>query len=145
MGGTTRGGTAEPTSRDQNIRQERDRERGMLKKVTERRKSLTRKRRWRGKAEQRHLRQSETRNRARARGQEITVATHNVRTMALDGTQKVGRAVDVLSVYDRLGCDVIDLEETRCSGHSAFTQAVPLVYAVASAVARMVGRKGKKG
>ena len=38
------------------------------------------------------------------RGREITVATHNVRTMAVDGKHGVGRALDNLSVYDRLGC-----------------------------------------
>ena len=48
------------------------------------------------------------------------MATHSVRTMAVDGTHGVGRALDVLSVYDRLGCDVIGLQETRRSGHSAF-------------------------
>ena len=147
-----RGGTAEPTSRDQHIRQKRDREKWMLKKVTERRKPLTRKRRRRGRADRRHLRQSETRNRARARGQEIIVATHNVRTMAMDGTHKVGRVVDVLSVYDRLGCDVIDLEERTCSLHPGCLLGVlyctvlycTVLYAVVSAVARvMVGRKGK--
>ena len=37
------------------------------------------------------------------RGREITVATHNVRTMAVDGKHGVGRALDNLSVYDRLG------------------------------------------
>ena len=41
--------------------------------------------------------------------------------MAVDGTHGVGRALDVLSVYDRLGCDIIGLQETRPSGHSAFS------------------------
>ena len=31
-------------------------------------------------------------------------------------------------MYDRLGCDVIGLQETRRSGHSAFSQAGYLVY-----------------
>ena len=52
---------------------------------------------------------------------------HNVRTMAVDGTHGVGRALDVFSLYDRLGCDVIGLQETRRSGHSAFSQAGYLV------------------
>ena len=72
-------------------------------------KILARKRRRRGRAERRRLQQSKRRNRARARGREIAVATHNVRTMAVDGTHGVGRALDVLSVYDRLGCDIIGL------------------------------------
>ena len=105
-----------------------NRERGKMKKVTERRKLLAHKRRRRGRAELRLLRQSKTRNRARARGREITVATHNVQTMAVDGTHGVRRALDVLSVYDRLGCDVIGLQETRRGGHSAFSQAGYLVY-----------------
>ena len=76
-----------------------DRESEILYKVTER-KFLARKRRRRGRAKRRLLRQSETRNRARARRREITVATHNVRTVAVDETHGVGRALDVLSVYD---------------------------------------------
>ena len=47
--------------------------------------------------------------------------------MAVNGKHGVGRALDVLSVYDRLGCDVIGLQETRRSGHSAFSQAGYLV------------------
>ncbi|CAN0373569.1 unnamed protein product, partial [Ascophyllum nodosum] len=62
------------------------------------------------------------------RGREIAVATHNVRTMAVDGTHGVGRALDVLSVYDRLGYDVVGLQETRRSGQPAFSQAGYLVY-----------------
>ena len=76
----------------------RNGEREMKEEVTDRRKFLARRRRWRGRAEQRLLRQRERRNRARARGREITVATHNVRTMAVDGKHGVGRALDVLSV-----------------------------------------------
>ena len=59
-----------------------DRERGIREKVINKRKFLARKRRRQGRAERRLLRQSERRNRARARGREITVAMHNVRTMA---------------------------------------------------------------
>ena len=62
-----------------------DREREMKEEVTDRRKFLARKRRRRGRAERRLLRQHERRNRARARGRKITAATHNVRTMAVDG------------------------------------------------------------
>ena len=121
-----------------------DRERGIRNKINKRRKFLARKRRRRGRTERSLLRQSETRNRARARRRGITVATHNVRAMAVDGTHGVGRALDVSSVYGRLGC-VIGLKETRRSGRSAFTQAGYLLYCTAavSAVARMVGRKGE--
>ena len=53
----------------------------------------------------------------------------------------VGRALDVLSVYDRLGCDVIGLQETRRSGHSA--RLATWCTAAVSVVTKMVGRKGK--
>ena len=122
-----------------------DRERKMREEVTNRRKLLARKRRQRGKAEQCLLRQRERRNRARARGREITVATHNVRTMAVDGKHGVGRALDVLSVYDRLGCDVIALQETRRSGHSAFSQAGYLVYCTGECGDENGGKKGQGG
>ena len=120
-----------------------DRERGKVKKVTERRKLLARKRRRRVRAERRRLRQSKRRNRARARGRENAVATHHVRTMAVDGTHGVGRALDVLSVYDRLGCDVIGLQETRRSGHSAFNQAGYLVYCSGECDGENDGKKGQ--
>ena len=48
--------------------------------------------------------------------------------MAVDGAHGVGRALDGLSVYDRLGCDVVGLQETRRSGHSAFSQAGYFLY-----------------
>ena len=106
---------------------------------------MARKRRRRGRAERCLLRQSKASNRARARGREITVATHNVRTMAVDGTHGVGRALDVLSVYDRLGCDVIGLRKTRCSGHSAFSQAGYLVYCSGECGGENGGRKWQGG
>ena len=122
-----------------------DSERGKMEKVAERRKSLARKRRRRGRAERRRLRQSKRRNRARARGREVAVATHNVRTMAVDGTHGVGRALDVLSVYDRLGCDVIGLQETHRSEHSAFSQAGHLVYCSGECGGENGGKKGQGG
>ena len=120
-----------------------DRERGKIGKVEERKKKLARKRRRRGRAERRRLRQSKRRNRARARGREIEVATHNVRTMVVDGTHGVGRALDVLSVYHRLGCDVIGLQETRRSGQSAFSQASYLVYCSVECGGENGGKKGQ--
>ena len=122
-----------------------DREKRKIEKVTERRKHWARKRRRRGRAKRCLVRQSKRRDRARARGREITVATHNVRTMAVDGTHGVGRALDVLSVYDRLGCEVIGLQETRRSGHSAFSQAGYLVYCSGERGGENGGKKGKGG
>ena len=122
-----------------------DREKEMKEEVANRRKFLARKRRWRGRAEWRLLRQRERRNRARARGREITVATHTIRTMAEDGKHGVGRALDVLSVYDRLGCEVIGLQETRRSGQSAFSQASYLVYCSGECGDENGGKKGQGG
>ena len=122
-----------------------DKEREMREKVTNRRKFLARKRGRRGRAERCLLRQRERRNRARARGREITVATHNVRTMAMDGKHGVGQALDVLSVYDRLGCDVIGLQETRRSGYSAFSQAGYLVYCSGESGDENGRKKGQGG
>ena len=115
----------------------------MREEVTNRRKVLARKRRRRGRAERRLLRQRERRNRARARGREIIVATHNVRTMVVDGTHGVGRALDVLSVCDRLRCDVIGLQDTRRSGHSAFSQDGYLVYCSGECGDENGGKKGQ--
>ena len=122
-----------------------DNEREMKEEVTDRRKFLARKRRRRGRAELRLLRQRVRRNRARARGRGITVATHNVRTMAVDGKHGVGRALDVLSAYDRLGYDVIGLQETRRSGHTVFSQAGYLVYCSGECGDENGGKKGQGG
>ena len=86
-----------------------DREREMREEVENRRKFLARKRKRRGRAERHLLRQRERRNQARGRGREITVAPHNVRTMAVDGKHRLGWVLHVLSVYDWLGCDVIGI------------------------------------
>ena len=122
-----------------------DSEREMREEVKNRRKALARKRRRRGRAERRPLRQRERRNRARARGREIIVATHNVRTMAVDGKHGAGRALDVMSVHDRLGCDVVGLEETRRSGYSAFSQAGYFVYCSGECGDKNGGKKGQDG
>ena len=106
---------------------------------------MARKRRRRGRAEPRLLRQSITSNRAHARGREITVATHNVWTIAVDGTHGVGRALDVLSVYNRLGCNVIGLQGTRRSGHSAFIQAGYSVHCSGECGGENGGKKGQGG
>ena len=123
----------------------RDRKREMGEVVTNRRKVFARKRRRQGRAEWHLLRQRERRNRARVRGREITVAMHNVRTISADGKHGVGRALDVLSVYDRLWCDVIGLQETRRSGHSAFSQAGYLVYCSGEYDDENGGKKGEGG
>ena len=64
--------------------------------------------------------------------------------MAADGKHGVGRALDVLSVYDRLGCDILGLQETR-RGHSAFSQAGYLVYRSGECGDENGGKKGQAG
>ena len=63
--------------------------------------------------------------------------------MAVDGKHGIGRALEVLSVYDRLGCDVIGLQETRRSGHSAFNQVGYLVYCSRECGDENSGKKGQ--
>ena len=145
MVGATRGGRLNPGRETKIKGKNGDLEKEMKQKDANKRKVLARKRRRRGRAERRLLRQSERRNRARARGREIIVATHNVRTMAVDGTHGVGRALDVLSVYDRQGCDAIGPRDTRHSGHSAFSQAGYLVYCSGESGDENGGKKGQGG
>ena len=41
----------------------------------------------------------------------------------MDRKHGVGRAVEVLDVYQEMGCDIIGLQEMRRSGQSALLQA----------------------
>ena len=70
---------------------------------------------------------------------------HNIRTMAVDETHGIGQALDVLSDYDRVGCDGIGLQETRRNRHSAFTQAGYLVYYSGECCGESNGKKGQDG
>ena len=63
----------------------------------------------------------------------------------MDGTDGFGQALDVLSVYDRLGCDIIGLQETRRSGQSAFSQTGYLVYCSGECGGENGGKKGQDG
>ena len=107
MGGATRGGTAEPTSRDQNKRREREQGNGSETKSHKQEENLG--------AQTEAARQSRAAPRATERKEESstcawtgdTVATHNVRTMVVDGTHGVGRALNDLSVYDRMNYVVV--------------------------------------
>ena len=120
-----------------------DREKEMRKEVTNRRKFLARKRRRRGRAERCLLRQCEARNRARARGREITVATHNVRTMAVYRKHGVGRALDVLSVYVGWGVTSSVYRRPAAVDIQPSARLATWCTAAMSAVTKMVGRKGK--
>ena len=63
----------------------------------------------------------------------------------MDETHGVGRAVDVLNMYDRLGCDVIGLQGTRRSGYSAFTRAGYSVYCSGECSGENGGKKRQGG
>ena len=63
--------------------------------------------------------------------------------MAVHGTHGVGRTLDVLSRYDRLGCDVLGLQETRRCGYSAFSQAGHLVYCSGECGGKNSWKKGQ--
>ena len=79
MGGATRGGTAEPMSRDRNTRQERGQGKGDERKSHKEEETLDpQTEAARQTKKQCLLRQSGTRNRAHVRRREITVASHNV-------------------------------------------------------------------
>ena len=100
----------------------------MLKKQSkkERKKVFARKKRGRGRAGRRAARREASNDRNRDRRRELVIATHNVRTMAVDGKCGVDRAAEVLGVYEEMGCGIVGLQETyysRRSGHSAFLQA----------------------
>ena len=86
-------------------------------------KVLARKKRRRGRAGRRAARRQASNDRDRARRKELIIATHSVRTMAVDGKHCVGRAAEVPGVYQEMGCNIIGLQETRRSGQSALLQA----------------------
>ena len=65
--------------------------------------------------------------------------------LAMDGMHGVGRALDVLSVYDRLGCNVLFLRETHRSGYLAFSQTGYLVYCSGECGGENVGKKEQDG
>ena len=73
------------------------------------------------------------------------VRVGDVLTMAVDGTYEVGRAIDVLSVYGRLVCDIIGLQETRRSRYSDFILAGYLVYCSGECGGEGGGKKGQGG
>ena len=60
---------------------------------------LARKKRRRGRAGRRAARRQANNDRDRACRRELVIATHNVRTVAVDGKHGVGRVAEVLGVY----------------------------------------------
>ena len=118
-------------ARESNKSGERNKGQGKMlyfEKITKQKKLLARKKRRRGRTERRLAKKQAERNRARTRRQEVCIATHNVRTTAVDGKHGIGRAWEVLSALRKLGCDVIGIQETRRSGQSVFEEAGYTVY-----------------
>ena len=115
-------------------------------KKKKKKKKLARKKRRRGRAGGLAARRQASNDRDRARRRELVIATHNVRTMAVDGKHGVGRAAEVLDVYQEMGCDIIDPQETRPSGQSALLQAGHyVVYCSGESGGDGEGKKGQGG
>ena len=106
---------------------------------------ISRKKRRRGRTRRRAARRQASKDRDRARRRELVTATHNVRPMAVDGKHGVGRAVEVLDVYQEMGCDIIGLQETRRSGQSALLQAGCVVNCSGESGGDGEGKKGQGG
>ena len=65
--------------------------------------------------------------------------------MAVDAKHGVGRAAEVLDVYQEMGCDIIGLQKTRRSGQSALLQAGYVVYCSGESGGDGEGKKGQGG
>ena len=63
--------------------------------------------------------------------------------MTVDEKHGVGRAAEVLDVYQEMGCDIICLQETRRSGQSALFQAGYDVYCSGESGGDGQGKKGQ--
>ena len=64
--------------------------------------------------------------------------------MAADGKHGVGKATEVLGVYQEMICDMVGLQETRRSGQSAL-QARYVVYCGGESGGDRKGKKGQGG
>ena len=65
--------------------------------------------------------------------------------MAVEGKHGVGKAAEVLDVYQEMGCDIIALQETRRSGQSALLQPGYVVYCSGEFGGNGEGKKGQGG
>ena len=63
----------------------------------------------------------------------------------MDGKHGVGRAAEVLDVYQEMSCNIIGLQETRRSGQSALLQAGYVVYYSGGSGGDGEGKKGQDG
>ena len=114
-----------------------------VQKVIKRKKVFARKKRRRGRTRRRAARRQASNDHDRARRRELVIATHNVRTMAVDRKHDVGRAAEVLDVYQEMGCDIIGLQETRRSGQFDLLQAGYAVYCSGESGGDGEGKKGQ--
>ena len=133
MGEPMRGGKAGPSSRDEKLRRERGQkleDRSLCTKKYKKKKILARKKRRRGRAGRRSARRQASNDRDRVRRRELVIATHNVRTRAVDGKHGKGRAAEVLYVYQEMGCDI---SVCRQRGVAASLLFIKLDYVVFSA------------
>ena len=105
-----------------------------VQKIIKRKKVFAREKRRRGRTKRRAARRQASNDRDRARRRELVIATHNVRTMAVDGKHGVGRAADI-----------IGLQETRRNGQSALLQAGYVVYCSGESGGDGEGKKGQGG
>ena len=116
----------------------------MYKKIFKK-KMFARKKRRRGRTRRRAARRQASNDRDRACRRELVIATHNMQTMAVDGKHGVGRAAEVLYVYQEIGCYIIGLQETRRSGQFALLQAEHVVYCSGESGGDGEGKKGQGG
>ena len=113
-------------------------------KISNIKKRLARKGRRRARLErQRNAKTSQNVARARSRTRELIVATWNVRSMSLTGRRRAGHAEVLLQKCKVLGCDVIELQETRRPGRTEFAAAGYRVFC--SGVDGSSGRAGQHG
>ena len=108
-------------------------------------KVFARKKRRRGRTRRRAARREASNDRDRARRRELVIAPHNVRAMAVDGKHGVGRAAEVLDVYQEMGCNIIGLQETKGRGQSVLLQAGYVVYCSGESGGDGEGKKGQGG
>ena len=111
-----------------------------IQKFIKREILLAGRKRRRGRSRRRATRRQASNDRDRARRKELVIATHNVRTMAVDGKHGVGRAVEILDVYQEMDCDIIGLQETRRGGQSALLLRRASVARVNTKLQRYVGQ-----
>ena len=115
-----------------------------VQQITNQQNIPARKKRLRERAGGRAARRKRSNDRDRARRKKLIITTHNVRTTAVNGNYGVGRAAEVLNVYQDMGY-IIGLQETRLSGQSALLQVGCIVYCSGESGGEGEGKKGQGG